>query len=359
MSVRLLVVGADGFDPVMGSYFLEKGLLPTIGSILKDGGQFGPLASRLGEQEVPHTGPAWISLYTGQTERDHGVTFGGWLKGAVSFESHYDESIFARLVENDYRVGSAFMPITYPAAIDTDNGSWMISGFPSAGDHTRSVAPDEMISLLPDDYESLQARSLLGDDDEEPAPISEWVAAETRKRDEVLPAFVDESPPDVLFYGSQICDVAGHVEQPVPPFVDGGLRRVADRVNDALGTSVHPPRIATLVWNRGVRDAYRAVDDTLSTLIDRYDPDEIMMVSDHGFQRDGSDHALLGSSLVSEGLSRPEYITEVSDVIAESQSIRIDDSSSGESSKERPESTLSDEEKAEIEDHLDALGYKD
>lgn len=320
----------------------------------------GPMASRLGEQTVPHTGPAWISFYTGHTERKHGVTFGGWLQGDVSFENHYPNTLFDDLVDSGLTVGSAFMPITYPATIATGNGSWMISGFPSTGDLSRSVAPETVGSMLPEDYDQLQARTLLGDSEEKAQPVDAWMEAERRKRDEILPEITDDYPVDALFYGTQICDVMGHRSQPIPPYVDAFLQRAVPKLNSALGVSLQTPRVGTLAWNTSVRKAYRTVDETLSILIDRYEPDHVLVVSDHGFQKDGRDHAYLGTSIASRGIPRPEYITEAKSAIKETLEVTAaEGTSDDEVESEHFDTGLSDDERSEIEERLHSLGYSE
>ena len=353
MSIRLLVVGADGFDPRLGEYFCRKGYLPIIDRLVSNG-RMASMASRLGEQDVPHTGPAWISLYTGVTEREHGVTFGGWLDGHVSFESYADSAVFNSLIQEGYTVGSAFMPVTYPATVDTKNGSWMVSGFPSAKSDQQNHEPNDLISHLPADYQSLQARSLLGSDNETIAPIQRWENAEKRKHEEILLSITNERPVDVLFYGTQLCDVIAHRQQPVPPYIDAGVRRLLNKVNEYFNREIHPPRLGTLAWDSAMQRAYQAVDRTIGALVDQYEPDDVLVVSDHGFQLNGRDHALLGTSIATSDVTRPEHLTEVRFAIEEY--LDIDTSSEPFTVQE---SMLSDEEQSEIKGRLESLGYQE
>jgi predicted AlkP superfamily phosphohydrolase/phosphomutase len=76
MGIDYLILGADGMDPRLLDYMCSKGYVPTIDNLIEEGADVGRMASRVGSQSVPHTGPAWTTIYTGLTEREHGVTQG-------------------------------------------------------------------------------------------------------------------------------------------------------------------------------------------------------------------------------------------------------------------------------------------
>ncbi|MCO8244774.1 alkaline phosphatase family protein [Haladaptatus sp. AB643] len=357
----LLVLGADGLDPRVTRYLIQKGRLETISTLTDTGeGELDGMASRRGFQSVPHTGPAWLTIYTGQTEREHGLTKGGWVQGDSVFTDYYDETVFEELVNAGRRVGVAFMANTYPAHIETDDGSWMISGYPSTGDRDRIVDPPSLVEYLPDDYESLQAKHLVnsGDDSRNAggtiAPVEAWIAADRRKRREVLRPILEENPVDVLFYGTQITDIMGHRCKPFPYYTTGIGERIAGFINDLFGTTLQPPRLNSMAWNAEFRRAYEYIDSLLNWFIETCDPDRILLLSDHGYGLDGKDHAFVGTSMVCGDISRPECTIEVKDCILEA--LISDASGGGEKSVDDP---LTGEERDEIEEQLGALGYTD
>jgi len=362
MAPELLVFGVDGMDPRITEYLLNKGKLSNIKEIIQHDGEFGPLASRQGTQHVPHTGPAWLSIYTALTEREHGVTMGGWTEGDVSFGEHYDNSIFAQLVEADCTVGSAFMANTYPATIDSADGSWMISGYPSSANLDRLVNPSVLDEYFPDDYQLLLSSYLVkssgaNESDESSssiAPVQKWIQADKRKRTEIMEPILDDKPVDVLFYGTQMPDTICHNNSPVPSKLTPGAKFITSRINSILGTSFQPPRLSSRVWDKSIREAYETIDDILGWFRSTIDPDMILLISDHGFKLAKPDHALLGTSIAYGAIERPEGILQVKKCITDSLNVTSADYASS-----SPEESLTEDEREDIRGQLDALGYRD
>lgn len=144
----------------------------------------------------------------------------------------------------------------------------------------------------------------------------------------------------------------GHRQQPIPPYIDAVTQRVVEATNNGIGTHLSRPRFGTLAWSKVFREAYRVVDQALSSLIDRYNPYEVLLVSDHGFRKDGRGHTFLRTSLATPSVARPEFITNVRESIERALGIERPDQK-----YERKEGTLSTEEQAEIESRLESLGY--
>lgn len=347
--MELLVVGADGLDPRLVRYYREKGHLPVIDSLLDSGAAFDAMASRLEGHDVPHTGPAWTTTYTGLTADQHGVTQGGWTAGKLSLEPRFEHTVFSSLSRAGYDVGSFTMAITFPAM--ADDGSWMVSGFPTAATSEEIAAPDGVYELLPGDYERLQAKSLLSGDG--PSRVDDWIAVERRKATDVLPDVLAERPVDVLFYGTQVADAMGHRCIYRPPYLDGAVRLVADRLNETFDLALQPPRLGTLAWSDEVRKAYRLVDKLLGTLVERHEPERVLLVSDHGFRLDSRGHALLGSSLAMGDVDRPESILEVKSCIERALDVDPEPSADPEIESGQLDADRTDV----VREQLDALGY--
>jgi hypothetical protein len=249
------------------------------------------------------------------------------------------------------------MPITYPAQQVTDSDSWMVSGFPAMTDAPEKiVAPASMEHLLPSDFESVQARHLLNRD-ERHEPVSKWIVAEHRKVNEVFPEFFEIQPVDVVCYGTQILDGICHRAVPYPRSPYAVLRRLYSAARSHLGWSVQTPRIATIARRNEVQLAYHQVDTILSSLIDMTDPDRILLVSDHGFKLDGRGHAFVGTSLTDGPVRRPEHIAEVPEPIYESLGIKHD--ADDDTTVDRENGQLSDDEREKVQEQMASLGYLD
>lgn len=344
----LAVIGADGFDPRIANYYLTKGHLPNLKE-LRERGEFGGLASRLEGHEEPQTGPAWTTIYTGLRAAQHNVTQGGWHEGDVSLRPHFDQSIFAELADLELSVGSFTMPITFPAV--AREGSWMVSGFPATRVSDKIVAPTDVLSYLPDGFGDLQARALLNAPGEQSSSISDWVEAEDRKL-EVLDTILEDYEADVLFYGSQITDVVGHRVGYYPPKLNGLVRRLAGSISGLLSTELIPPRMGTKVWHPEVKAAYQQMDAIVGHLVENYDPNDILLVSDHGFQLAETNHAFVGTSIATGGIPRPESILEVKECILESRQNEWENETI-----DRSDAALSDEDVQGVREQLDSLGY--
>ncbi|WP_231190052.1 alkaline phosphatase family protein [Haladaptatus sp. DYF46] len=349
--MELLIIGSDGASPRLLNYYLQKGRMPSLQSFLETPEtEMKPMASRFAGNDVPHTGPAWTSIYTGLRAEQHGVTEEGWVEGRISLSPHFENTVFSRLMDDGLTVGSFTMPITYPAQVGNDS-SWMLSGYPSSELTDRLLSPAEKQPALPDDYSNLQAKHLLAEDG--PKPPEKWVESERRKVNDVLPCLATGDE-DVLFYGTQITDVMGHRARYRPFLLNGALNLACEKTNDLLGTVIQPPRVGSIVWTKEMRTAYETLDWVFGKLIEKYQPEDVLLVSDHGFQLIGADHAFLGVSAATSGIERPESILEVKRVILDRFGI---DEHQESTTIDRPQDEL-DEEDEDVMGQLEALGYR-
>jgi len=352
IDMDLLVIGADGADARLLSYYLEKGKMPNLRSLLDEkNATMKPMASRFSGNDVPHTGPAWTTIYTGLKASQHGVTEEGWIDGKISLSPHFDQTVFAELMDRGITVGAMTMAITYPAQT-TDENSWMVSGYPSSEYKEQLIAPSAKEEALPTDFDEIQAKNLIGEDG--PKASEQWRKAEQRKVNEILPDLVTGKE-DVLFYGTQITDTMGHRARYRPFRLNGGVRVLCSKLNDFLGTSIQPPRVGTIAWTQEMRIAYETLDYIIGQLTEEFNPDDILIVSDHGFQLIGEDHSFVGVSIASDGIDRPESILEVKESILNRFGIK---SRAEFVEIERPDQELNEEENSEVMDQLSALGYR-
>jgi predicted AlkP superfamily phosphohydrolase/phosphomutase len=121
MCLNLLIVGLDGFNLRLLEHMCSKEYMSIFYELMADGATLGAVASRVGSQSVPHTGPVWTTIYMGLTEREHGVTQGDWLLSDVSLEPQFEQAVFHNLSRSGYDVGSFTIPTTYPTTVENSN----------------------------------------------------------------------------------------------------------------------------------------------------------------------------------------------------------------------------------------------
>lgn len=130
-----LLIGLDGFDPVLAQQWMDSGDLPNLKKIASDG-LFTPLKSTI----PPFTYPAWSSLITGVNPGEHGmidfairkpgntITPGSYDVEYVNSSFRKAPTVFKRLSNLGHDVIAMGFPSTYPP--EQINGI-MISGFDS------------------------------------------------------------------------------------------------------------------------------------------------------------------------------------------------------------------------------------
>jgi predicted AlkP superfamily phosphohydrolase/phosphomutase len=139
---RVLILGLDGatFDLMLP--YVEQGLLPCLGKLLKDGA-WSPLRSTV----PPITPCAWSSFMTGKNPGKHGLfDFVEPLPGGHGFRftnasSRQAESLWSFLSRHGRRVGVINVPMTYPP--ERVNG-YMISGLDTPLEQSPYIYPTDI-----------------------------------------------------------------------------------------------------------------------------------------------------------------------------------------------------------------------
>ncbi|MBN1354791.1 alkaline phosphatase family protein [bacterium] len=128
-SFKCVVIGLDGFDPLLATRWMEAGKLPVLNSLRKSG-VYSPLRSTI----PPVTYPAWSTFLTGSNPGKHGIIDFA-LRRYNSYDIEFINSTYRRLPtfldllnSAGFQVGAMGIPATYPP--DRLNG-FMISGFDS------------------------------------------------------------------------------------------------------------------------------------------------------------------------------------------------------------------------------------
>jgi predicted AlkP superfamily phosphohydrolase/phosphomutase len=146
MKPRILIIGLDGatFDVI--NPLIERGLLPNIGKLIRNG-VHGELQSTI----HPITPQAWSTFLTGKNAGKHGI-FDFTIRKKDSYDIEFinasrrsGESIFLYLSRKGLRVGSIAVPFTYPP--EKVNG-FMLSGLDTPAEDERSVYPLEIFEEI-------------------------------------------------------------------------------------------------------------------------------------------------------------------------------------------------------------------
>lgn len=335
--VDTLIFGVDGMNPRVAQQLAEDGEMPNLQDLReRDEAVDGIFESYIEDGYThPHTGPCWTSIYTGVEPSDHGITEGGWREGDSNFDGI--RTVWDVLSENDVSMTLYGMPMTYPAK---DVNGWMVSGFISTTLKSmfgKCIKPDAIEDVLPDDLRevtaSYVAKRLLSEGGQPSQPTDEGFdtlkTAEERRLDIFEDMFEDDV--DIAAYGTTFADKMGHI--------NGIALQELDIEDDV----VHDTEAYT-------RRTYRFIDAMLGRLIDATNPDDVVIISDHGFT--GLSHSVRGYYLNTAG-EELDSIFDFAPFITEHFVVPYDASEYGEVEA----SSLTDEEKEDIEQRLKDLGY--
>lgn len=284
---RLLVVGLDGatFDLMLP--WIDQGLLPNLGRLVKEGSW-----SRLESTIPPVTPCAWSSFITGKNPGKHGLfDFVEPLADGHGFRftnarSRHAESLWACLSRHGRRVGVVNVPMTYPP--EPVNG-YLISGLDTPHQHCDYSYPSGLRQELRD--HSIPYRvdlRHLGDmrnDRRRARRLADLRDMETIRTD-ALQYLRQKYPTDftmvVYIATDQVQHHFWHYMDPThDKFDPQGAKR--------FGTAI--------------RDVYIHLDQQIGRLLAELGDDTVVMVmSDHGFGPTNNIRLRLAQALHHEGL---------------------------------------------------------
>ena len=265
--MKLLVIGFDGLDPF----------------IVRDYKMFKEFTILDAVSPVPITGPAWTSLMTGLDVSTHGINepWGRTKEGSKTFADMDDIYVWDYLNSAGLSCGLVNIPITWPPkAINR----WMISG-PFMPDRTNVCYPSDLINPYTQEYypdlineffdKPEHARKFFGKANFQPLrddPLNysdfnspgmlrsvgenEAVTMAARQmgiRLRTTSDICDEYPVDCLFFQDSFLDRLNHAFEYDPIYRDGLCKRL-----------------------------YEFVEVAVNELIDYFEPETCVIVSDHG-----------------------------------------------------------------------------
>ncbi len=265
---QVLLIGLDGFDPVLTRRWMDEGRLPTLKSIA-DKGFFSALRSTI----PPFTYPAWSSMLTGVNPGRHGIIdFAIRIPGKYSVEYvnstfRLEPTLFHRLSEAGKRIVAMGFPTTYPP--EAVNGV-MISGFDSPLSFQADRSFCYPSALWKELKKSASAYTLAGIQELNTSRGWHLKAKQTimdtiETRTTIAEYLLQKEHWDLFSIVFSESDTAAH-----------HFWAASDHLS---------PRHAQFDGNHGdfLRNVYSQLDNTVKRLVDRVDKDAlILVVSDHG-----------------------------------------------------------------------------
>ncbi len=238
--LHLLVVGLDaGCRPILEPLF-ESGTMPTLRRLFESGTS-GPLESQL----PPWTASAWPSLYTGKNPGKHGVfdflSFDGYDWDVVNSTHVRERAVWELLSDHGLSSVVVNVPVTHPAR-EFDGA--LVPGM------TAPENPDCHPAGLLDDIEAECGEyRIYPQSGPEPARSIEGYERTLECRGDAFRFLCRRFEPDFGFLQFQLTDSVFH-------------ERPGDK--------------------RAIEAVYGEVDHQLAETIEETDPDNVLIVSDHG-----------------------------------------------------------------------------
>jgi len=260
---NILLIGLDGASPRLLNWLIAQGAMPHLRALVA-GDPLRPL-----ESVLPYATPAaWATIYTGVDPGAHGVLdFTDWLNPAaplVDSTSLRAPAIWQRLSEQGRRVAMIAFPLTYPPPVV--NGV-MVSGLPSPHRGATWAYPADFDGLL----KSIEG--FLPD----PEMTSPWVKPEASiaRLERHVQAVAQAALAAHERYGQQGWDLFGVQFQALDTFQHMFWAWVdpEDVRHDKLPNA----------QKQRARAFFRVLDEAIHQLVDRLSPQEIVLLSDHGF----------------------------------------------------------------------------
>ncbi len=238
--VDVLVVGLDSACRRVLETLFEAGETPTIERLL-EAGTSGPLESQI----PPWTASAWPSLYTGKNPGKHGVydflTFDGYDWDVVNATHVRERPVWELLAEHGLSSVVVNVPVTHPTR---EVEGALIPGMTAPED------PDcQPAGILEDVKADCGGYRIYPQSGPEPTGSIESYERTIELRGRAFRYLLERFSPDFGFLQFQVTDSVFH-----------------ERPGD---------------WE-AIEAVYRAVDRELEAVLERADPRNVLLVSDHG-----------------------------------------------------------------------------
>jgi len=243
MYMQTLLVGIDAACARVLDPLFEAGATPTLEALFEDG-----VSGELESQIPPWTPSAWPSVYTGVNPGKHGVfsflTFDGYDWDVLNRTDVDEFAIWEVLDRNGFSSVVVNVPVTSPP--DDIDGA-IVPGYTAP-----EGPPCHPEGVLDDIRDELGEYRIYGSHPAGDAPdevkVEEYCAL-TRSRGEAFRYLANRFEPDFGFLQFQQTDTVFHE---------------------------YPDR-----WDV-IERIYETVDEQVAAILEEYDPDTVVVVSDHG-----------------------------------------------------------------------------
>ena len=263
--MKTLFVGLDAACWEYLEPLLQTNQMPRLRQLM-DAGISGTMHSTM----PPWTPTAWATLVTGKNPGKHGVFDMTYRRpGTYDFTptnagKRVGTPFWNRLNDAGLRVGLVNIPFTYPP---TPLDGFMVNGFGT-----------------PDSAENVTY----------PAELLNWIKQQFERFEPAVPAkFLQSAPPEEILEREKV-----HQSYQVEIAVEMAKRYQTDVLTINLMLTDHANH--KMPHMEQVQEAYRLADLDLGQLIDTFQPDNVMLISDHGSSRLKGDF-LLNAWLRDEG----------------------------------------------------------
>jgi predicted AlkP superfamily phosphohydrolase/phosphomutase len=258
VTMELLVIGVDGMEPSLYERWRDD--LPTLRGLEEDGG-----FARLRSTYLPLSAPAWASFQTGTGPGRHGI---------IDFvrldEDHQlrplngddiDGERLHELLAEDMDIGVLNLPYTYPPG-DVDGDSFIVSGMTAPGIESDFASPAGLSERLRDEGYRIEWEEVYDEGHEDRSIEDIHDVIDTRHR--------------------TMMDLA---DEDLDVFI--GVFTTTDRVQHWFWKHMdedHPMhRERHEEYSDTIKETYERIDTHIAELIEETDPDNIIVLSDHGF----------------------------------------------------------------------------
>jgi len=240
--MRTLLIGIDAACSRVLDPLFDAGVTPTLQGLFEDG-----VSGTLDSQIPPWTPSAWPSLYTGVNPGKHGsysfLSFDGYDWDVVNRSDIDEYALWELLDQRGHSSVVVNVPVTHPPA-EIDGA--IVPGYTAPEEP--DCHPEGTLAAVREelgDYRIYGERSVDDPIDDQLAEYREL----TRMRGRAFRYLADEHDPDFGFVQFQQTDTVFHE---------------------------HPGE-----WNL-VEGIYEAVDEEVAAILEAHDPDNVIVVSDHG-----------------------------------------------------------------------------
>jgi len=259
--LEAVLLGLDGGDWQIFNALIEKGLMPNLEKLAKQG-----LSADLISTLPPSTPQAWASIITGLNAGRHGV-FGfaslttNTERKLNSLKSMAGKKLWHYLNEAGLSCGVVNVPMTYPP--EPLNG-FMVSGFMTPENATVFSYPQKISAELKAKFPhySVDLETPVGQANSE--LFIDHLSKLNKTHFEAALWLANKYQPDVLFFTSVLPDRLQHL------------------YISYLQPNAKLKKSELAFWQR-LKEAYRQLDDCIGKLIAHLQPKKVFVVSDHGF----------------------------------------------------------------------------